>query len=73
MPYLLWRNVKRQRPHVDFLVRIHAGYDEEDTRSTGPTAKEPTESEYDDPFVLLNHLDREAQGEGDGNEYQKNG
>ena len=51
--YLLRRDVVRLRPHVDLLVVVHAGDDEEHARAPRPALKQPPQPEDDGPLVLL--------------------
>ena len=40
-------------PHVDLLVSVHTGQDEEDPRTPGPSYQQPAQPEDDGPLVLL--------------------
>ena len=60
---LLRGNVEGERPHVDLLVGVDAGDDEEDPGAPGPAAEQSTESEDDDTFVFLNHLLETEKGQ----------
>ena len=51
--YLLRRDVVRLRPHVDLLVVVHAGDDEEHARAPRPALQQPPQPEDDGPLVLL--------------------
>ena len=53
---LLWWNVERNGTEVHFAVSIDAGYNEKDTRATGTTFQQTTESKDDGPLVFLYHL-----------------
>ena len=55
-------------PHVDLLVGVHTGQDEEDPGPPGSSCDQPSKSEDDGPLVLLDHLDHEQEGEGKGDE-----
>ena len=61
LPHLLWRHVEGERPHVDLLVGVDAGHDEEDAGAAGAAAEEAAQAEDDDALVLLHHLDGEAE------------
>jgi hypothetical protein len=54
--HLLRRHVERERPHVDLLVRVNAGNDEEDPGAAGAAGQKSTETKDDDALVLLNNL-----------------
>ena len=54
--------------HVDLLVDINTGDDEEDPGPPGSSCQQPTQSEDDGSLVLLDHLHHEHQGEGEGDE-----
>lgn len=54
--YFLRWHVKGQGPHVDLLVRIDAGNNEEDPGAPGASAQKSAEPEDDHPLVLLDHL-----------------
>ena len=66
--YLLWRDFKSLSPHINFLVYIHTGDDEEHSRAPGSSCQQSAQSEDDGSLVLLDHLDREEEGEGQGAE-----
>ena len=51
--HLLGGNFKCLTPHVDLLVDIHTGDDEEDPRPPGSSCQEPAQSEDDGSLVLL--------------------
>ena len=61
--YLLWRNLKSLRPHVNLLVDVYAGDDAEDAGSPGSPRQQPAQPEDDGPLVLLHHLHHEHEGE----------
>ena len=52
---------------------IHTGDHEEDPRAPGPARQEQAQPEYDGSLVLLDHLDDEAEREGEGGEDQEEG
>ena len=47
------RDVKVLDPHVDLLVDVHTGDDEEDPRTPGTARQQPTQPEDHRPLVLL--------------------
>ena len=51
--HLLGRDLVGGGPHVDLLVRVHAGDDEEHPRASRPARQQPPQPEDDRPFVLL--------------------
>ena len=71
--YFLWRNVKGLSSHVNLLVDINTGNDEEDSRTPGSSCQEPAQPEDDGPLVLLDHLNRVEEGEGEGGDDEKEG
>ena len=73
MTDLLRRHVEGERPHVDLLVGVDAGHDEEDARPAGSAAEEAAEAEDDDALVLLHDLDGEAEGDGQRDEDEDDG
>ena len=68
MFYLLRRNIVGCRSHVDLLVNIQAGDDEEDPGTPGSALDQSAQSEDDGSLVLLDHFDGEEEGEGEGAE-----
>ena len=79
MVHLLRRDVIGLCPHVDLLIDVHTGYDEEDAWPAGAAGEEAAQAEDDGALVLLqerpghrgahlHHLHRQAQGEGQGHE-----
>ena len=54
--HLLRRHVEGERPHVDLLVRVHAGDDKEDPRPARATAQQATKAEDHHALVLLDNL-----------------
>ena len=65
---LLWRYIKCLCSHVNLLIDIHTGDDEEDPRPPGSSWQQPSQSEDDGSLVLLDHLDGEEEREGEGAE-----
>jgi hypothetical protein len=53
LTYLLGWYIKILDPHVYFLVDVHTGNDEEDSRTPGSTRQQPTQPEYHRPLVFL--------------------
>ena len=51
--YLLGRDIKGLCSHVDLLVDVHTGDDEEDPRTPGSARQQPTQPEDHRPLVLL--------------------
>ena len=51
--YLLWRNIVTGCPHVNLLVDVQAGDDEEDAGSSCPARQKTTQPEDDCSLVLL--------------------
>ena len=64
----MWRNVKRLSSHINLLVNIHTGNDEEDSRPPGSSCQQSAQSEDDGSLVLLDHLHHEQEGEREGDE-----
>ena len=60
-------------PHVNLLVDINTGNDEEDPRTPGSSCQEPAQPEDDGPLVLLDHLHHEEEGEGEGDQDEEEG
>ena len=50
---LLWGNFKCLTPHIDLLVNIHTGDDEEDPGPPGSSCQQSAQSEDDGSLVLL--------------------
>ena len=65
---LLWWDLILPTPHVDLLVGVDTGNDEEDSRPPGSSCQQSAQSEDDGSLVLLDHLDGEEEGEGEGAE-----
>ena len=68
MPDLLRWDLILPTPHVDLLISVHTGDDEENPRAPGSSSQQPAQPEDDGPLVLLDHLHHEHQGEGEGDE-----
>ena len=50
---LLWRDVEGLGPHVNLLVHVNTGQDEEHTGAPGASGQQQPEAEYDSPLVFL--------------------
>ena len=61
-------NLEGLRSHIYLLVNIHTGDDKEDPGTPGSSRHQPAQSEDDGSLVLLDHLDSEEEGEGEGAE-----
>ena len=59
--------------HVNLLVDINAGDDEEDPGPSGSARQEAAQPEDDGSLVLLDHLDGGGQGAGQGEQDQQDG
>ena len=57
MTHLLGGNFKCLTPHVDLLIDIKTGDDEEDPGPPGSSCQQPAQSEDDGSLVLLNRND----------------
>ena len=55
MVYLLRRNIVGLSPHVNLLIMIHTGDDEEHSGSPGSALEKSTKAEDDGPFVFLKY------------------
>ena len=64
--HLLRRNFIGASTHINLLVNIHTGDDEEDSRPPGSSRQQPAQSEDDGSLVLLDHLHHEQEGEREG-------
>ena len=53
MVHLLRRDVIGLCPHVDLLIDVHTGYDEEDAWSAGAAGEQAAQAEDDGALVLL--------------------
>ena len=53
---LLWRDLVGGRPHVDLLVNVHAGDDEEHPGTSGSSSKKPSKSEDHCSFIFLRKI-----------------
>ena len=51
--HLLWRNLVVVSPHVDLLISVDTGEDEEDSRTPGTANKQSSQSEDNGPLILL--------------------
>ena len=71
--HLLRRDFKGLTPHIDLLVNIHTGNDEEDSRPPGSSWQQSAQSEDDGSLVLLNHLDSVEEGQGKCGDDEKEG
>ena len=71
--HLLGRDLVGGGPHVDLDVDVHAGDHEEDAGPRGATRQEAAEAEDDGSLVLLHHLDREQEAEGECHEDEEHG
>ena len=82
----MWRDVKGLRPHVNNLVDIDTGDDEEDAGSSCSARQKETQPaqggggsyqesgpEHDGSLVLLDHLDHKEEGEGEGDDNEEDG
>ena len=56
--HLLGRDLVCRCPHVDLLVGVHAGDDEEDPRAPGSSGEEAAQPEDYRPFIFLDNLTR---------------
>ena len=50
---LLWRNIEGLGAHVNFLVNIHTGKDEEHPGTAGASGQEQSQTKYYRPLVFL--------------------
>ena len=71
--YLLWRDLVSRCSQVNLLVDINTRNDEEDPRTPSSSCQQPAQPEDDGPLVLLDHLDGEEEGEGEGAENDEDG
>ena len=71
--YLLWGNIKTDRPEVHLPVVVHTGNHEEYPGSLSASFPQPAQSEDDGSLVLLDHLDGVEEGEGEGGDDEKEG
>ena len=55
----LWRDFIGAGPHVNLLVDVHAGQDEEDARPPGPACQQESQPEDHSSLVFL--ADRQTQ------------
>ena len=63
--HLLGRDLVCRGPHVDLLVGVDTGNDEEHARPPGSPGQQPAQPEDDCPLVLLDHLDGVEEREGE--------
>ena len=59
--------------HVNLLILVNTRDDEEDPGTSGPAREEQTQPEDDGSLVLLDHLDDQAEGEGERGEDEEEG
>jgi len=69
----LWRNLVRLAPHVDLLIHVDTGDDEEDPGTSSSTGEKAAKAKYDGALVLLDHFDDEEKGEGKGGDDHEEG
>ena len=50
--------------HVNDLIDVNTGNDEEDSWPPGSSCQDPSQAEYDSLLILLDNLDDKTQGEG---------
>ena len=60
MVYLLRRNIVGLSPHVNLLIMINTGDNEENSRSPGSALEKSTKAEDDGPFVFLKYRENES-------------
>ena len=63
-------HVKGHGSKVDLFVRVHTWHDKEEARSLSSTRPESTQAKDNCSLVLLDHLDSDAEREGQGDEHQ---
>ena len=71
--HLLRGDVVCLGPHVYLLVLVDTRNHEEDPGTSGSSREEQAQSEYDSSLVLLDHLDHQAEGEGEGGDDEEEG
>ena len=71
--YLLWGNIKTDRPEVHLPVVVHTGNDEEYPGALSASFPQPAQSEDDGSLVLLDHLDSVEEGQGKCGDDEKEG
>ena len=59
--YLLWGNIKTDRPEVHLPVVVHTGNNEEDPGALRSSFPQPAQSEDDGSLVFLHHLREHSQ------------
>ena len=52
---LLWWNLVFRCPHINLLVDVNTGDDEEKAGTLGSPHEQPSQPEYDDSLVLLDY------------------
>ena len=52
----MWRNLVGCCSHVDLLVSVNTGNDEENPRTSGSTREKTTKPEYDRSFIFLEYF-----------------
>ena len=55
------------------LSPVHTRHDEEDSRPPGSSSHQPAQPEDDRPLELLDYLDNQEEGEGEGHQDQEEG
>ena len=71
--HVLRRNNEVLSPHIDLLVSVGAGDDEENTGTSERPRETPAQPVDDCPLVLLDPLHGEHQGEGEGDDHEQPG
>ena len=71
--YLLRRHIKGNSPKVNFLVRVYARHDKEDSRTLRTSWSESAKPEDDSSLVLLHNLDTEEEGGRESDHHQQHG
>ena len=71
--HLLRGDVVCLGPHVYLLVLVDTGNHEEDSGTSGSSREEQAQSEYDSSLVFLDHLDDQAEGEGESDHNEDDG
>ena len=73
LTHVLRRNNEVLCPHVDLLVSVSAGHDEEDAGTPEGPRETPAQPVDHGPLVLLDPLHGEDQGEGEGDDHEEPG
>ena len=60
---LLWRNFESLCPHVNFLVNIHTGNDEEHSGPPGTASQQPAQAEDHSPLIFLKNEILQGKGQ----------